>query len=198
MPATVSGQRQQGRGLFLMIAAEMLLLAAGIAATIRFDLGWIGALLIAAVAASFTILIIRAGESRAAGSGNLTPAMGRYNRRILVASITYMLALFGAVWLSKAGTYPTPLYVAIAIAPALPVIGMIWAMARLLIEENDEYLRSRHTHHALVATGLILSLATSWGFLEQFNVVPHIPAYWVFPGWAICLGVSQCWAAVKP
>jgi hypothetical protein len=70
-------------------------------------------------------------------------------------------------------------------------------MAQLLVEEKDEYLRSRHVHHALVATGVTLSLATVWGFLEQFNVVPHVAAYWVFPAWAMSLGLSQCWSAVR-
>ena len=123
--------------------------------------------------------------------------MRRYNRRIMSSAFVYVVTLLGAVWLSKIGTYPTPIYVAIAIAPALPVLAMIWAMARLIIEESDEYLRSRLVHHALVATGVVLALATTWGFLEQFTVVPHVPAYWVFPTWAICMGISQCWSAVR-
>ena len=70
--------------------------------------------------------------------------------------------------------------------------------ARLLIEEQDEYLRSRFIHHGLIATGFVLAITTAWGFLEQFNLVSHVASYWVFPAWVFCVGLSQCWAAVKP
>lgn len=132
-----------------------------------------------------------------AASGCTSAASQRYARRIMVAAFAYVIALFGAIWLSKIGTYPTPIYVAIALAPSFPIIAMIWAMGRLLVEEKDEYLRTRHIHHALVATGVTLALVTVWGFLEQFNVVPHVAAYWVFPAWAMSLGLSQCWSAVR-
>lgn len=143
------------------------------------------------------IPFVRAAERGQALKGCASDAIRRYNRRMVIASFVYVVTLMGAVWLSKIGTYPTPVYVMIAAAPSFPVIAMIWAMARLLVEEQDEYLRSRHIHHALVATGIVLTLSTVWGFLEQFNVVPHIPAYWVFPAWALGLGISQGWSAVR-
>ena len=143
------------------------------------------------------IPFVRSAERAQRLRGTSSPALRRYSRRMMVASFAYVAALMGAVWLSKSATFPTPALVALALAPAIPVIGMIWAMARLLVEEDDEYLRSRHVHHALVATGFVLALGTTWGFLEQFGLVPHVPAYWVFPGWAIGLGLSQAWSAVR-
>ena len=143
------------------------------------------------------IPFVRSAERSQRLKGCGSSSVLRYNRRMLAFSIAYVVTLTGAVWLSKMGTYPAPVYVAIAVAPSLPVVGMIWSMARLLVEESDEYLRSRHIHHSLVATGIVLTLATVWGFLEQFNVVPHIPAYWVFPAWAIGLGISQIWSMVR-
>jgi len=143
------------------------------------------------------IPFMRSVERLEAASGCTSPASRRYARRIMAAAFLYAVTLLGAIWLSKVGTYPTPVYLLIAVAPSFPVVAMIWAMARLLVEEKDEYLRSRHIHHALVATGITLTLATVWGFLEQFNVVPHVAAYWVFPAWAMSLGLSQCWSAVR-
>ncbi len=143
------------------------------------------------------IPFVRAAERNQRINGCASTATTRYNRRMLVASMLYVVTLMGAIWLSQAVKFPAPLFVAIAIAPSLPVIGMIWAMARLLVEEDDEYLRSRHVHHSLVATGIVLTLGTVWGFLEQFNVVVHIPAYWVFPAWAMGLGISQAWSAAR-
>lgn len=157
----------------------------------------------ASIAVFFTSVLLvlplmRSVERLEEQSGCSTSAGRRYGRRMIVASTFYVLTLFGAIWLSKHGSYSTPVYVGLALAPSQPVIAMIWAMARLLIEENDEYLRSRFIHHGLIATGFILAISTVWGFLEQFNVVTHVATYWVFPAWVMCLGLSQCWAAVKP
>lgn len=168
---------------------------AGLSVVADFGSALSSALFVAAML--LLIPFLRAAERNQRIKGCASSASSHYNRRMLVASMLYVITLMGAIWLSKVATYPAPVYVAIAIAPSLPIIGMVWAMARLLVEEEDEYLRSRHIHHSLVATGIVLTLATVWGFLEQFNVVVHIPAYWVFPAWAIGLGISQLWSAVR-
>jgi hypothetical protein len=169
-----------------------------IAASLFFDVN--SAISVALLFAAMLLLVpfVRSAERGAQLRGCGSNAMRRYNRRIMIASFVYVITLFGAIWLSRIGTYPTPIYVMIAAAPSFPVVAMIWTMGRLLVEETDEYLRSRQIHHALMATGFILAASTLWGFLEQFNLVPHIAAYWVFPVWAVSLGLSQCWSAVRP
>ena len=166
-------------------------------ASLVFDFGSALSLGLFFAAMLLIVPFARSAQRGAALRGCGSSALRTYNRRITIASLVYVVTLMGAVWLSKVGTYPTPVYVMIAVAPSFPVVAMIWAMGRLLVEETDEYLRSRHIHHALVATGVILTLATVWGFLEQFNVVPHVPAYWVFPVWALSLGFSQAWSKVR-
>lgn len=144
------------------------------------------------------IPLLRSLERSEASNGCSSPAGRRYGRRMVVASMLYAVTLIGAIWLSEIGTYPIPVYVGIALAPSFPVVAMIWAMGRLLAEEKDEYLKSRHIHHALVATGITLTLASVWGFLEQFNVVEHVASYWVFPAWVLSFGLSQIRSAVRP
>ena len=34
-------------------------------------------------------------------------------------------------------------------------------------------------------------------FLEMFELVPHIWAWWVLPVWAIGLGLAQLWQKVR-
>lgn len=131
-------------------------------------------------------------------SGNGSDAQRRYNQRFMIASLAYVVIVIVSIWLTKIATYPLPVYVAIAVAPALPILAMIWIMARLLVEEQDEYLRARHVHHALVATGFALSVTTVWGFLDQFKIVPHVPPYLVLPLWAVGLAISQCWSKFRP
>lgn len=120
-------------------------------------------------------------------------AIIRYNRRMLAASFGYVLGLGIAVALFNAAALPRPAVFAIALLPTVPTFVMIWAMARYLIEETDEYLRHRSVQAALVSLGLMLAVGIFWGFLETFELVPHVPSWWVLPVWAIGLGVAQLW-----
>jgi hypothetical protein len=100
------------------------------------------------------------------------------------------VALAVAIWLHEAMAPTGPLAVALAILPALPLIGMIWAMGRLLVEEQDEYLRSLHVRQFMIATGFMLTVTCVWGFLETFELVPHVPMYWAFIIWCAGLGIG--------
>ena len=69
---------------------------------------------------------------------------------------------------------------------------MIAAMGRLIVEEEDEYLRYRFVRAALFWLGTLLTLATVWGFFEQFDLVPHAPGWMAVPVFALGLGIAQC------
>lgn len=124
-------------------------------------------------------------------------AMVDYNRRVLFSAFGYALGLGIAVTLWKNYELSTPAVLAISLLPTLPTFGIIWAMARYLAEEQDEYLRYRTIMAALVALGLVLALGILWGFLEMFELVPHVRAWWVLPVWAIGLGLTQLWQKVR-
>lgn len=148
-------------------------------------------------AMSLLVPFVRASERYQKLTGSGSVALRRYARQFMVASFAYIITLIGAIWLSQNGSYPRPVFILIAIAPALPVLGMIWTMARLIIDEQDEYLRANYVRDALFATGLMLAMATTWGFLEMFEVVPHFPSWWVFPAWAFSLGIGQMWRKAR-
>ena len=44
----------------------------------------------------------------------------------------------------------------------------------------------------LWATGFALSVATVWGFLESFDLVGHIDAYYIAVLWFGGLGLGSC------
>ena len=67
----------------------------------------------------------------------------------------------------------------VAVLPALPIIGIFAAIGRYLVEEQDEYVRMLMVRQTLWASGFALSLATIWGFLENFDLVGHIDAYYI-------------------
>lgn len=146
-------------------------------------------------AMAFLLPMMRSAERLHEARGFTSPAIRRYNRRMMLASLGYVVALMGAMWLNRQAQPPGSVAWFIALLPALPVLAMIAAMARLMVEEKDEYLKSRYAHHALVATGATLAVATVYGFLEMLATAPHLPVFWVFPFWAMALGASQLWPA---
>jgi hypothetical protein len=85
----------------------------------------------------------------------------------------------------------------LAALPALPVLGMIWAIFRLIVETDDEYQRFLFVKQILIATALTLAIATVWGFLEDFGMAPHAPAYWATVLWFAMIGVGGCIARRK-
>ena len=100
-----------------------------------------------------------------------SPAVRRYVIRLAILLTLYLVSLFIAVKLFRSGAVTgVPAY-ALAIAPALPVIGVFWAVMRLLVEEPDEFIRLLHVRQSLFATGFCLSVMTVWEFLQNFDLV---------------------------
>lgn len=152
--------------------------------------GWWG---VALFAASFLLLIplSRSVQRAQAESGNSSPAMRAYTRRVLIAGFTYILMLLAGMAIARLYTPPVVVRVVLAVGVAVPVLFMIRAMALLLQEESDEYLRMRIVNQSLVATGFMLTIATLYGFLNAFDVAPRVDAWAAFPLWAVGLGVGR-------
>ncbi|AKM08973.1 hypothetical protein [Croceicoccus naphthovorans] len=132
-------------------------------------------------------------------------AQRRYMLRLSVAMVIYLVSLFAADYLIDRNLVEGPLAWALAILPGLAIVGVFVALALLMVEEDDEFLRMLIVRQTLVATGLALSAATIWGFLENFGLVGHLDAYWWAVIWFFGLGVGglvnkltmgawgQCW-----
>ena len=193
MPAMSEPDRAPSRRTFTaLVIAEAVALTAGAAAMIVYDLGIAGAIAMAVLVAVFTYTLFRAGERRAIESGSFSPAMGRYNRRMLTAGAIYVVGLFTAVWAHDEFHPDGLIAFALALLPSVGVLWMVWAMARLLAEESDEYLRHRLVRSSLFGLGTLLTLATVWGFFEQFDLVPHAPTWLAVPVFALGLGFANC------
>lgn len=113
-----------------------------------------------------------------------------YQRRVVVLALVYVALLMLAVWLNKSYALTGVPAVIVALLPALPLVGMIVAMARLIIDTQDEYQRMLHVRQMLIATGFTLAVCSVWGFLEEFGLVAHVPAYWTFVLWCGGLGIG--------
>lgn len=117
-------------------------------------------------------------------------ALKRYNLRVGIATFFYLVTLALAVRLVRSGMVDGPLAWILAILPGLAVIGVFWAFARLIVEESDEYRRMLLVGQTLIATAFTLSVATMWGFLENFGLVGHIDGFYIAVLWFIGLGVG--------
>lgn len=143
------------------------------------------------------IPMVRSAERMQAATGCASLVARRYNRRMLAASFAYVVGLGVALTLFQAQDVAKPVAAALSLLPTLPVLAMIWAMARYVIEESDEYLRARTVNAALIATGVLLGVATFWGFLTTFGVTPDIPTWAAVPVWCIGLAIGQLAAKVR-
>ena len=118
------------------------------------------------------------------------PAHRRYVWRVAAAMTGYVLTLLLANYLIDHAGVTGALAIAAALLPAICVAGVFWALALLLVEERDEYVRMLLVRQVLVASGVTLTVATLWGFLEDFQLVAHVPVWSVTPLFFIGLGLG--------
>ncbi|MFM5886347.1 MAG: hypothetical protein ACKOQ3_13655 [Novosphingobium sp.] len=104
-------------------------------------------------------------------SAKMSPAAKRYTLRLAVLMTIYIATLFFAKWMFKHALAHGPLAYALAILPGLPIIGVFWAVMRLIVEEKDEFVRLLHVRQCLVATGFCLTVMTVWEWLQNFDLV---------------------------
>lgn len=117
-------------------------------------------------------------------------AQSRYIKRVAVFTSLYLGALALMTFISRDYQPSLEARTLLAILPGLAVVGIFWAVGRLIVEERDEFMRMLIIRQALMASGLALSAASIWGFLEDADVVVHVDAYWWAVIWFFGLGVG--------
>ncbi len=120
-----------------------------------------------------------------------------YLRRFVPIMFVYVAAIMVANFTIPDGAEATAWTVAIAVLPGLAIVGVIWAMGRLLVELSDEYLRLIEVKKALIATGFALAVSSVWGLLEFYTDVPRLPIFFVFPIWCFGLALGSLWTKVS-
>ena len=121
----------------------------------------------------------------------LSPAMSRYLARFMPTMALYIVVLLTCVFAIDAWKPAGPLLWLLAVAPALPMIGIIVVMGLYLVEETDEFQRSMLVQSLLWGIGITLAIASIWGFLENTNLVPHLPSFLWFPVFCGAFGLAQ-------
>lgn len=108
-------------------------------------------------------------------------AWRRHMRRYGLSMAAYVAVLVPVVLLAGSDHLPpAPWSYLMAVLPALPIFGAIWALLRYYEEEEDEYLRTVAIRLYIIATGLTFALCTAWGFLQALAGMPKISLFWIF------------------
>ncbi len=124
----------------------------------------------------------------------MSPAKRRYTLRLAAGMAGYLVTLSLAVTFLRHGNITGPLAWLLALLPGLCVASVFWAFGRLLVEEADEYQRMLLVRQSLIATGFTLTIATLWGFLEMFDLVPRVDAFYLVVLWYLGLGIGSCFS----
>ena len=119
----------------------------------------------------------------------MPPYMRRYTARILVFMGSYAAILTGSLIFARNGEHGQATLTGLALITAFPVIGVFWAIFRLLVETDDEYQRLLFAKQTLLATAFTLTLVTVWQFLQVYDVVETGPQ-WMAVIWFGMLGLA--------
>jgi len=117
----------------------------------------------------------------------------QYRRHMFLIMAIYV-ALMLLEWPQVRSVSSLPWKVALALAPPIPIIIVIWLMARRVMH-SDELEQRLHLTALSVATGMICSLSLVGGFLCAAGVLALDGdiLIWVAPVLSIIYGVTHLW-----
>ena len=114
------------------------------------------------------------------------------NRRFLIrlggSAMVFVLSIAAAKHLIGPDLVAGPLVWVLALIPGLAMVGMFYAYGMLIVEQTDEFIRMLVVRQLIIGTGIALSFATVWGFLEHFGLVAHIYPYYFAIAWFVGFG----------
>lgn len=117
-------------------------------------------------------------------------AQKRYTKRVMAFTALYLVAMAGFTFTLNDNESLMAFRILFAILPGIAIIGIFWAIGRLIVEEQDEFIRMLIIRQSLIATAIALSAASIWGFLEAAEIVMHLDAYWTAIVWFAGLAVG--------
>jgi uncharacterized RDD family membrane protein YckC len=120
-----------------------------------------------------------------------SPAMKRHQQRVWPTLVIYAAVLSATLWLFQNHPPTGALKYLAALAPALPLIVVVWLFGRYVYEETDEFRRWQAILSLLIALGIVLAVCIVWGFLEALAGLPHVPLYHVATLFVICQTIGS-------
>lgn len=118
----------------------------------------------------------------------------RYQVELFLALGAYALVLAGAIAVIENGAVEGTMRTLVALAPMIPVVGVVWAVLRQFrrMDELQRRLQFEGLAFAFVGTAL---LSLSYGFLETVGF-PRLPMFTVWPVMGALWGLGA-WIASR-
>jgi peptidoglycan/LPS O-acetylase OafA/YrhL len=120
-----------------------------------------------------------------------SPALKRYQKRMMFVMVGYVVVLLGSSWMVKHGHPHGWFLYFLSALPAIPIMMVIVSMGRYLREETDEYLRLRTMRALLVATAALLGTLVVSDFLQAFAGAPAFPPFTSFVIFCAAFAITQ-------
>ncbi len=130
-------------------------------------------------------------------AGKNGKASQRYLTRMAITMAFYLITLFMAEHFIEDRGVTGVLAVLLALLPGLSFAGVVWIFGGLIVEEQDEFYRLLYVRQGLIATGVSFTLAAVWGFLETYNIVQPVAAFWWPTIWCVGCGIGAVANKVK-
>ena len=92
----------------------------------------------------------------------------------------YAVSIVAIEVAGDAGRLEGPVLYAAALAPSLFIGGQLRVTLRML-SRLDEFMRALMAKRFIAASAVTFMLATTWGFLEMYAELRHLPAWLVYP-----------------
>ena len=126
-----------------------------------------------------------------------TRAAHRYLLRMALTMAFYLITLAVAEHFIDGRGLTGPIAAFLAFLPGLSFAGVVWVFGGLIIEETDEFYRMLYVRQGLIATAVSFTLAAIWGFLETYNIVEPVAAFWWPTIWCLGLGIGAVFNKIK-
>jgi hypothetical protein len=130
--------------------------------------------------------------------GTVSAAVRSFWRRF-VLSASFMFGSFCLLAFAQmVGKWGPDAEYVIAILPNIGFLGMIWAVHQYLLDETDEYLRTRAIRQVLIASFVTLTVSMIWATLATAKVLGNGYTGMVLLIWFAGLGVGRLYNEVRP
>ena len=123
---------------------------------------------------------------------DFTPAQRAHTKRIAWLLLVYAIVLPPLVWIRANTAVAGYIPALMAIAASIPVLGIFASWGRYLSDERDEYHQTLTLKRIAIATNVTMGAAVVWGFLQAFDALPLVEAYWVPFLWVVVQGIFGC------
>lgn len=138
-----------------------------------------------------------AGHRQARAEGPPSRALDIYNWRLMVGVGLCVLVLAAGANVHDRMPIGIPGLWLLGLVMSSPVLALVWATARYLADETDEYLRQLAMMSALIGLAAVMAVATVWAVLESLGLLPHFWMWWLLPVFGLANGAGRAWLKAR-